>query len=89
MKNSTRWRLAIAAFSGLFAALLTSWRQSHIEYDKWLRARDDENNKWLQLREDERRKDIRLAMVRFLLFLGVQKISQPPDCLTCCLFTCN
>ncbi|MBW4571886.1 MAG: hypothetical protein KME31_28895 [Tolypothrix carrinoi HA7290-LM1] len=62
---------AIAAISGLSVALLTSWRQSRLEYDKWLRAKADDNNRWLQLREDDRQKDIRLAIVELTKKLSI------------------
>lgn len=40
---------AIAALVALFVALYNSWRQSKLEYEKWLRAREDETDKEFRL----------------------------------------
>ncbi len=39
----------IAAIVALFVALLNSWRQSKLEHEKWLRAREDETDKEFRL----------------------------------------
>jgi hypothetical protein len=62
---------AIGGASGLTVALLTGWRQSRLEYQKWLRAREDEQRKWLQAREDDKQKEIRLAIVELTKNLSI------------------
>jgi hypothetical protein len=81
----------IGAISGLSIALLTGWRQSRLEYQKWLRAREDDQRKWLQEKEDEKQKEIRLAVVELTKKMAIAlqamewftwKVKKTPDSLT-------
>jgi hypothetical protein len=61
----------VGAFTGILVALLTNWQQSRLEYQKWLRTREDELQRWMQAREDEVVKDLRLAIAELTKILAI------------------
>lgn len=61
----------VGAFTGILIALLTNWQQSRVEYQKWLRTKEDEQQRWMQAREDEVVKDLRLAIAELTKKLAI------------------